>query len=173
MTRYTPELYKVEKALGLRLVDGTKPLTRLRPIHLRVAFLHATGAKGTEIAQALECKLGNIYKTLRDPLVKEIISRHMEDVEGEINNMATLAADTFRDAFNDDNMNVRLRSLDLWMKGQGKYNENKGRGDTAEDVIARALGIVEKAVDMIKPLPGERARLIDVRPTGTEMVTTK
>lgn len=177
MSDYTPELYQVEKALGLRLVDGTKPLNRLRPIHLKVAFLHATGAKGTEIAAQLECKLGNIYKTLRDPLVKDIISRHMEDIEGEIGAMASLAADTFRDGFNNDSMNVRLRALDLWMKGQGKYNETKGHGDTAEDVIARALGIVDKAMDIVKPLPGERARLIDVSPnsygTGQEIVTTK
>lgn len=173
MTGYTPQLYQVEKALGLRLVDGTKPLTRLRPIHLKVAFLHATGAKGTEIAELLSCKLGNIYKTLRDPLIREIISRHMEDIEGEISSMAALAADVFRDGLKHDSMSVKLKALDLWMKSQGKYNDNKGSGETAEDVIARALGIVEKAVDMVKPLPGERARLIDVKPIGTEMVTTK
>ena len=173
MTGYTPQLYKVEKALGLRLVDGTKPLTRLRPIHLKVAFLHAVGMKGSEIATQLSCKAGNIYKTLRDPLIKEIIARHMSDVEQEIDNMGALAADTFRDSFNDGNINVRLRALDLWMRGQGRYNDTKGTHDTAEDVIARALGIVEKAVDMVKPLPGERARLIDIRPTGTEMVTTE
>lgn len=173
MTGYTPELYQVEKALGLRLVDGTKPLNRLRPIHLKVAFLAATGAKGTEIAAHLSCKLGNIYKTLRDPLVRDIISRHMEDIEGEISLMAGLAAETFRDGFKDSSMNIRLKALDLWMKGQGKYIEQRGRGETAEDVIARALGIVDKAVDMVKPLPGERARLIDVKQTGTEMVPTK
>lgn len=173
MTGYTPQLYQVEKALGLRLVDGTKPLTRLRPIHLRVAFLHAVGMKGSDISKQLKCKAGNIYKTLRDPLIREIIARHMQDVEQEIDNMGALAADTFRDSFNHDSINVRLKALDLWMKGQGKYNETKGTHDTAEDVIARALGIVEKAVDMVKPLPGERARLIDVKPVGTEMVTTK
>ena len=173
MTGYTPALYQAEKAFGLRLVDGTKPLTRLRPIHLKVAFLHATGAKGTEIATQLNCKLGNIYKVLRDPLIKDIIARHMDDIEGEIGSMASLAADTFRDGFQDGSMNIRLKALDLWMKSQGKYNEAKGHGETAEDVIARALGIVDKAVDMVKPLPGERARLIDVSSTGTEMIPTK
>ena len=170
---YTPELYQIEKVLGLRLVDGTKPLTHLRPIHLKVAYLHAIGMKGTEIAAQLSCKLGNIYKVLRDPLIRDIISRHMEDIETEIGSMAALAATTFRNGFNADSMAMQLRTLDIWMKGQGKYIEQKGHGETAEDVIARALGIVDKAVDMIKPLPGERARLIDVKPTGTEMVTTK
>ena len=97
----------------------------------------------------------------------------MEDIETEIGSMAALAATTFRNGFNDNNMAMQLRTLDIWMKGQGKYAEVRGSGETAEDVIARALGIVDKAMDIVKPLPGERARLIDVKPTGTEMVTTK
>jgi hypothetical protein len=107
-----------------------------------------------------------VSRTLNDPLAQELMKEFSEGIDHEMEGLMALGVDAIRNALQDNDKKISLKASDQLFRAMGKYNHtqddpNKVK-DTAEDVIARVLNVMENQSESIKELVRpSRPRAID------------
>lgn len=136
---YNPVQYAEDKLIGKRTSAGDKPLRKLTARHKAVLAMHLSGRPSQEIASLLGCPQSWVNKTLRDPLVKEIVSRGLEMVDDELAALFPLSVDALRVTLTGGTEGGKLRAAEMVLKSQGKHEKPQASQETAEDVIGRMM----------------------------------
>jgi len=140
--QYSPDVYRDEKATGIRLPNGAKPLAKLSPKHLDMLRLHLEGMKNCDIAVLHGCTDATVSLTLNDPRMVELKKQHKQNVSNEFDALYGGVVDTIRDGLQvTQPMNVRLKSADMFLKESPMRRTEESERDTAEDVVKRLLEI--------------------------------
>lgn len=139
---YDPAQYQFEKIIGKRLTTGHTGFKRLSARHKNVIALHLRCLSNRDIAFVTGLDDVHVGRILKDPLCQEIIGNYLDDMDNELLSLAPLAVDAVRSALGDGDAKVRLNAADKYFKATGKYARAEGGGETAEDVLARALARV-------------------------------
>lgn len=139
---YDPEQYAFEKVVGKRTRTGQLKLRKLTARHKNVIALHLRGLSGRDIALVTGLGEAYVYAVIRDPLSQEIITGYLEGVDEELKSLGPMAVDAIRSGLGSDKEGIRLRAADHFFRATGKYAKAEGTGETAEDVLARALARV-------------------------------
>lgn len=144
MNDYSPEQYRVEKALGVRNPNGTTKLTRLTGKHLRIVLLHVNGLKGYEIAKEMSMSPARISNILCDPMVQDEIRRRHEELDGEI---FSKSIQVVSESLSDEDHALRLRAADMIWRSRGRYAEKAPTTASAEDIVQRMLAMASGGVN--------------------------
>ena len=161
---YDPAEYQQEKLLGKRSITGELKLKRLNGAHRRIISLHARCLSNRDISFVTGYSEIAISRIVRDPLSQIYLNELLEGVEHELKALMPLATDAIRNGLQSDNIKTAMVAADKFFRATGHYQheENVGR-ETAEDVIGRALAIMEKQAGALKELSRpERPRALDV-----------
>jgi predicted transcriptional regulator len=163
---YQTELYEMEKILGKRTATGALKLKRLKPLHRHIIACHQRGYSNRDIAHLMDITEITVSRTLNDPLAQELMKEFSEGIDHEMEGLMALGVDAIRNALQDNDKKISLKASDQLFRAMGKYNHtqddpNKVK-DTAEDVIARVLNVMENQSESIKELVRpSRPRAID------------
>lgn len=160
--------YRIERAAGMRLSSGKPSLKQLSLRHKQMIYLFAQGMAAVDIADLLDMDFQVVYRAINDPLAQQWFASYSDHIDQELENLMTLSVGAVRDALQPGvAMDVRLKAVDRVAKLTGRYTpktRDAGLGETAEDVIARALALAEKGIDAAISSRPERAKLIDLTP---------
>lgn len=139
---YLPELYNVERDIGLRIETGSARLKKLKPKHKKIIALHLAGWPNNDIADHMEMSATYIAIVLRDPLCQEVIHT-MDDLhEEEFMRLRAFANDALRNALQPTKPDkVRLQAASIFYKRESVKAEKSG--ETAEDVMLKVLAKIE------------------------------
>ena len=87
-----------------------------------------------------------------------------EGMDEELKALMPLGVDALRRGLLDDDMKVALNAADKMLRANGKYNHDENKGhETAEDVIGRALGVIQTQAATVKELTRtSRPKALDV-----------
>lgn len=164
---YTPEQYQYEKIIGKRKADGAMKLKRLKAIHRVMIAHHLRGMSNRDIAFVTGFDEFAIGRVLRDPLSQAYIQEHLSGTEMELAALQPMAVDAVRRGLNSDDDRTALNAADKFFKATGQYAKGETSKDTAEDVIVRALGIMESQAGAINQLarPNVAERMVDITPS--------
>ena len=152
--QYDPAVYQFEKIIGKRTKTGELKLKRLKPLHRQMLHMHLGCYSNRDIAFHLNVDEITVSRVLRDPLSQEIINTYAEGIDAELEALLPLGVDVVRKALLSDSAKIGLAGVDKLFRALGKFNHtgDKEERETAEDVIARALGIAQTQADAIKEL---------------------
>ena len=152
--QYDPKVYQFEKIIGKRTKTGELKLKRLKPLHRQMLHMHLGCYSNRDIAFHLNVDEITVSRVLRDPLSQEIINTYAAGIDAELEALLPLGVDVVRKALLSDSPKVGLAGVDKLFRALGKFNHtgDKEERETAEDVIARALGIAQTQADTIKGL---------------------
>lgn len=117
------------------ITDGTDAPTH----HKLMIMLHLEGYSGNAIADEVQCNPGTVYKVLNSGWAKSIVQQYMEFSTQEFSALQKLSVKAVRDGLLNEDINVRLKSADMFMKAHGKYAGGEKGKDTAEDIIQRIM----------------------------------
>lgn len=157
--------YRLDKAMGLRFHSGYKPLKKLTPRHKSVIMLYVQGMKIVDIAEMVGSDYSWLCCVLKDPLVQEYINAYLSSFDDELEALAARAVSAIRDGLNADDIGIRLKAVDRYAKMSSRYNKNtKDSGETAEDLIRRALEVAKEGVSLARDRAPDRARIINMKP---------
>lgn len=140
--KYDPEQYQWGKVIGKRLPTGQQKLRKLTARHKNVIALHLRSLSNRDIAFITGLAEGVVGNILRDPLSQEVISNYLEGIEQELLSLTPMAIDALRSGLGDGSVKTRLNAADKFFRATGRYAQSEKAGDTAEDVLARALARV-------------------------------
>lgn len=160
--QYDPEQYQFDKITGKRTSKRT-PLKRLKAYHRNIIALHLRGMSNRDISTITGINESNISGIINDKLSQEIIQNYIEGVDRELEALAPMAVDAIRGALGSNDANVQLKAADKFFKATGRYAKAEKGGDSAEDVLARALARVaqENASTLREVTRSPSAQLID------------
>lgn len=139
---HDPEQYRFEKIIGRRTPSGVFKLKKLRPKHKNVIALHLRGLSNRDVAFVTGLHEQYIGDILGDPLSHEVIQAYLSGIDHELAALAPKAVDALRSGLDSDNNSIKLQAADRFFKVTGKYAQAESTGETAEDVLARALARV-------------------------------
>ncbi len=162
--KYDPLEYHQDKLLGKRSVTGELKLKRLNGAHRRIISLHARCLSNRDISFVTGFSEIAISRIIRDPLSQGYLNELLSGVEEELKALMPLATDALRQGLTSDNVKTAMIAADKFFRATGHYQpeENQGR-ETAEDVIARAIAVMDKQAGALKELTRpERPRALDV-----------
>tara|TARA_Y100000310_G_C20584992_1_gene764925 strand:- start:310 stop:840 length:531 start_codon:yes stop_codon:yes gene_type:complete len=137
----TVSAYEKDKRLGTRMVNGTKPLKKLRPVHRKIIGMHLAGFANCEIAEVVSMSQSRISTLLTDPLLLEIIEQGHDAADKELRALTPKAIHVLRTAMDSGDYKHSLRAAEDVLRTQGKFDKVSEEGQTAEDVIQRILKI--------------------------------
>ena len=162
---YNPTKYKMEKIIGRRTRTGALKLKKLKPLHRQMIHMHIGCFSNRDIAFHLDVDEITVSRVLNDPLSIEILNVHAQGIDAELEALLPLGVDVVRKALLSDSPRTALQGVDKLFRALGKFNHT-GDGqerETAEDVIARALGIAQTSVSIVKELTrNERPKALNV-----------
>ena len=164
--KYNPATYKYEKIIGKRTKTGELKLKRLKPLHRQMLHMHLGCYSNRDIAFHLNVDEITVSRVLRDPLSQEIINTYASGIDAELEALLPLGVDVIRKAVLSDNAKIALQGADKLFRALGKFDSNRNveKQETAEDVIARALGIVETQANAIEGLVDRgRPKALDIQ----------
>lgn len=162
--KYDPAKYQFEKVIGKRTKTGELKLKRLKPLHRQMLNMHLGCYSNRDIAFYLNVDEITVSRVLRDPLSQEIINTYAEGIDAELEALLPLGVDVVRRAMLSDDAKIALTGTDKLFRALGKFDHSHDveKKETAEDVIQRALGIVQTQADTLHQLARrERPRAID------------
>lgn len=162
---YDPAVYKMEKIIGRRTRTGAMKLKKLKPLHRQMLHMHIGCYSNRDIAFHLDVDEITVSRVLNDPLSIEIINVHMQGIDAELEALLPLGVDVVRKALLSDSAKTALQGVDKLFRALGKFNHtgDEQKRETAEDVIARALGIAQTSVGIVRELTrNERPKALNV-----------
>lgn len=139
---YDPEQYRFEKIIGRRLKTGAFPLKRLGTVHKNVIALHLRSLSNRDIALITGLNESTISRILNDPLAQEVIQLYLSGIDQELQGLAPMAVDALRSGLSSQDTDTQLKAADKFFKATGRYAKAEKGGESAEDVLARALARV-------------------------------
>ena len=163
--KYDPAVYQFEKIIGRRTKTGELKLRRLKPLHRQMIAMHIGCFSNRDIAFQMNVDEITVSRVLRDPLSQEIINVYATGIDAELEALLPLGVDVVRKSLLSDNAKIALQGVDKLFRALGKFNHtgDEQERETAEDVIARALGIAQTSVDTVREITRrERPRALDV-----------
>ena len=135
---YSPVLYNIQKDIGIRAKTGATKLKKLSPIHKKMIALFLSGVPANQISKITGKSYTYTCNVLKDPLAQAFIGDFDEMTRAEFDVLRRLANDAIRNGLQHKDINVNLRSADLFSKRAGDYHpKDKTTQETAEDVIQR------------------------------------
>ena len=163
--KYDPAVYQFEKIIGKRTKTGELKLKRLKPLHRQMLHMHLGCYSNRDIAFHLNVDELTVSRVLRDPLSQQVIQLYAAGIDAELEALLPLGVDVVRKALLNDSAKIALQGVDKLFRALGKFNhvgEDQDK-ETAEDVIARALGIAQTSVETVREITRrERPRALDV-----------
>lgn len=163
--QYDPNTYQFEKIIGRRTKTGELKLRRLKPLHRQMIAMHIGCFSNRDIAFQLNIDEITVSRVLRDPLSQELIQTYASGIDAELEALLPLGVDVLRKSLLSDNAKIALLGTDKLFRALGKFNHTgpEEARETAEDVIARALGIAQTSVDTVRELTRTgRPKALDV-----------
>lgn len=163
--QYDPAVYQFEKVIGKRTKTGELKLKRLKPLHRQMIAMHIGCFSNRDIAFQMNIDEITVSRVLRDPLSQEVIKVYAEGIDAELEALLPLGVDVVRKALLSDNAKIALQGTDKLFRALGKFDHSHKieKRETAEDVIARALGIAQDSVGIVKGLVDRgRPKALDV-----------
>lgn len=162
--KYDPAEYQYEKIVGKRTKTGELKLKRLKAVHRAIIGYHIRGLSNRDIAFVTGMDEITIGRVLRDPLSQQYVKELIDASESEINALLPMATDAIRRGLMSDNEKTALNAADKIYKATGRYShEGPGKQETAEDVIARVLGIAQTQADTLREVTRtERPRALEI-----------
>lgn len=159
------EQYQFEKVIGKRFKSGRAPLKRLTPRHKNIIALHLRCLSNRDIALVTGLSEVSVAGTLRDTLSQEIILSYLEGIDEELKSLAPMAVDALRSGLGAGSIDTRLKAADKFFHVTGRYAKAESTGETAEDVLARALArvAVEQSGQLRELQRGAPRQIIDGR----------
>lgn len=173
LKKYNPEDYQFEKIIGKRGSTGELKLKRLKGIHRTIIGYHLRGLSNRDISFITGHTEITISRVLRDPLSQAYINTIIDGAEMELEALAPMAVSAIRDGLEADKSDAtRLKAADRFFRATGRYDRKKDDGETAEDVIARALKVMQKQANALDNLsrPDPTARLVEVNPITAGLI---
>ncbi len=164
--KYDPKTYQYEKIIGKRTKTGELKLKRLKPLHRQMLHMHLGCYSNRDIAFHLNVDEITVSRVLRDPLSQEIINVYSSGIDAELEALLPLGVDVLRKAVLSDSAKIALQGVDKLFRALGKFDHSHDaeKKETAEDVIARALGIAQTQADTLKELSrSERPKALDIQ----------
>lgn len=163
--QYDPKVYQYEKIIGKRTKTGELKLRRLKPLHRQMIAMHIGCFSNRDIAFQMNIDEITVSRVLRDPLSQELIKTYAEGIDAELEALLPLGVDVVRRALLSDSAKIAMQGVDKLFRALGKFDHSHDteKRETAEDVIARALGIAQTQADALKELSRpDRPRALDV-----------
>lgn len=164
--QYNPAVYQFEKIIGKRTKTGELKLKRLKPLHRQMIAMHIGCFSNRDIAFQMNIDEITVSRVLRDPLSQELIKSYAEGIDAELEALLPLGVDVLRKSLLSDSAKIALLGTDKLFRALGKFDHSHEveKKETAEDVIARALGIAQTQADALKELARPtRPRALDVQ----------
>jgi len=118
--------------------------------HRRIVALHLQGHTGIDIDGILQYPPGYSSSVLRNPKIKDLLSRFYQDFDIELQGLIPGAIDAIRRNQTCGNPPDELRAADISFKASGHYDKQEAAASTAEDVIERMLEIATKEGSTIR-----------------------
>lgn len=112
--------------------------------HRRVIALHLRGAPASDIDTILNHSPGYASAVLRNPKIKDLLTKFYEDYDVELQGLIPGAIDAIRRNQKCGDPGNELKAADLTFKAAGHYDRQEAAASTAEDVIERMLEIATK-----------------------------
>ena len=159
LPRWALDPDRAQSARGIAEVPhgrGRQVRRPLSPLERKIVIMHLNGAPYAEIARATGRSPAGISHLLR--------SARVQEVRQEIDKLYTLemaalmgpAIEAVRKNLSNPNPTTALKAADMVFQTQGAYRErDTGRAGTAEDVIQRALEVVQA--------DGTQLRMVETR----------
>jgi len=122
-------------------------------------LLHLEGLPTRQIAEMLGRSPGWVSWILRSDLAQSLINDYISFVDQEFRVLYKLSIDAIRDALQSDDIEVRLKAADKYLKAHGKYAQAAKQEETAEDVIKR---IMELKITEVYPRDAKSETTSDV-----------
>ena len=158
------ELYTYQKLIGARRKSGALNIQTLKPKHKQLLALHLQGVSNNVIAEVLDMAATHVSVLLGDPLMRRYIGEFHEGADAELQSLFPMAIDSFRRGLEDDDVKTSMIAGKEVFKALGKFQRHdtkQAEGETAEDVIARALSLARDGMNMARDALPQRAKLIE------------
>lgn len=108
--------------------------------YMAVLAHHLSGKTVRMICDLTGYKSPTIYKILSDERVVQIRQQLMKVTESEFEALYANVVQVIRSGLTDADMDIALRSADMWLKAHGKYKSTQTvQNITAEDVVIQIL----------------------------------
>lgn len=158
--------YQYEKFIGKRGHDGMRKLSVLKPAHKQYITAFLNGMKIVEIANYFNVCFLTVYRVLKDPLARALIEEFDEGFKEEFRRLFPLVTDSIRDGLNDENIGLRLKAADRFVKLSRLVDGEVEAG--TDDKVKAVFAARTKFVQMVKSSTG--AETLEV--TETEVKVT-
>lgn len=133
-------LTALNKYLGL--VDGRRPSRsqNLSVPQKQVLLLHLEGVPSTQIADETGYSIGWIQSLLRSDKARSVAKEYMSFIDTEFQALYKMSVSAIRDALSPkEDIDIRLKASEKFLKAHGKYGNQGVEVDTAEDIIKRFM----------------------------------
>lgn len=134
--------------------------------HRLVILMHLEGYDGSEIANEVKLAPGTVYSILNNTQSQNIINQYFEFADQEFKALHKLSIKAVRDNLIHGDLDQRLRAADKFMKAQGKYDSNKEKSDTAEDVVKRIMEMRKADGSVVKVTEETRTQRSNIEHEG-------
>ena len=133
------QLKELQRYLGV-LPEKKRPQPkRLTAAAKNAIILHLEGLPIGQIAEMLGRSPSWVSWILNSDLAQSLINDYISFVDQEFRALYKLSVEAIRDALQSNDIEVRLKAADRYLKAHGKYSQAADRGETAEDVIKRVM----------------------------------
>ncbi len=173
-SNYDSDRYDFEKLIGKRRLTGALNLKRLKPVHKVIMVLHARGWKNKDIVIFLEgagrpCSEQMISHTINDPMFQSLLQPFHEGVDNEIKTLEVLSVDVIKNALENGSIREQLTAVDRVFKASGRYNDKNTGAETAEDVMARCLAVMQNQSEAVNNLVRKSPNILDITPIARQL----
>lgn len=108
--------YTVGRLLGKAKSGGDTSLKKLSTRHYQMIALHLKGIKQKDIATEIGVTLTTVWKTLNDPLSRQIIETFYEAHKVDLMGLFPVAVDVIRTGLNSADVKTGLLAVDRFVK---------------------------------------------------------
>jgi hypothetical protein len=113
-------------------------------------LLYLQGTPPTEIVDELKTSMGRFRRVMKSDLGKLVIDDYFHFCDQEFSTLYQLSVDAIRDALSSDDIDLRLKAADKFLKAHGKYDKAVSKEATAEDVVRRILEVKKDSMRLIE-----------------------
>jgi len=143
-------LKELNKYLGLVDPNESKALTNLGHKDKQMLLLYLQGEEPKEIVEQLGCSIARFRKVVKSDLGQTVIDDYFRFCDQEFSTLYQLSVSAVRDALKSDDIDIRLKAADKFLRAHGKYDKRTSEETTAEDVVRRILEMKKGSVRMIE-----------------------
>lgn len=148
--RTQTSLVELNKYLGLVDPNEPKPLSRLANKDRQMLLLYLQGEPPREIVEQLGTSMQRFRRVVKSEVGQLVIEDYFRFCDQEFSTLYQLSVDAVRDALKSDDIDLRLKAADKFLRAHGKYDKSIAKQSTAEDVVRRILELKKDSVRVIE-----------------------